>query len=108
MSCCWAGLPRAARFRRLRTQRLSIHARRAVLGGTGVFFTLGVVQILPLAEATVLGFTAPIFAVLLAVVLIGEVRALALDGGRARPCRVSPLSRGRTGRTSHQRAWSLV
>lgn len=57
---------------RLRTQRLSIHARRAVLGGTGMFFTLGVVQILPLAEATVLGFTAPIFAVLLAVVLIGE------------------------------------
>jgi len=37
-----------------------------------MFLTLGVVQILPLAEATVLGFTAPIFAVLLAVVLLGE------------------------------------
>ena len=57
---------------RLRTKRLWIHARRALIGGLGMFLTLGVVQILPLAEATVLGFTAPIFAVLLAVVLLGE------------------------------------
>ena len=57
---------------RLRTSRPWIHARRAFIGGTGMFLTLGVVQILPLAEATVLGFTAPIFAVLLAVVLLGE------------------------------------
>lgn len=57
---------------RLRTRRPLIHARRALIGGLGMFLTLGVVQILPLAEATVLGFTAPIFAVLLAVVLLGE------------------------------------
>lgn len=57
---------------RLRTQRIGSHARRALVGGTSMFLTLGVVQILPLAEATVLGFTAPIFAVLLAVVLLGE------------------------------------
>ena len=57
---------------RVRTQRLWVHARRAFTGGTGMFLTLGVVQILPLAEATVLGFTAPIFAVLLAVILLGE------------------------------------
>lgn len=57
---------------RLRTKRPWIHARRAFIGGTGMFLTLGVVQVLPLAEATVLGFTAPIFAVLLAVVLLGE------------------------------------
>ncbi len=57
---------------RLRTKRPWIHARRALIGGLGMFLTLGVVQILPLAEATVLGFTAPIFAVLLAVVLLGE------------------------------------
>lgn len=57
---------------RLRTQRPWIHARRALIGGVGMFLTLGVVQILPLTEATVLGFTAPIFAVLLAVVLLGE------------------------------------
>ncbi|MFM9936259.1 MAG: DMT family transporter [Novosphingobium sp.] len=57
---------------RVRTERPWIHARRAFIGGVGMFLTLGVVQILPLAEATVLGFTAPIFAVLLAVVLLGE------------------------------------
>ncbi|WP_240481616.1 DMT family transporter [Novosphingobium fuchskuhlense] len=57
---------------RLKTDRPLIHARRALIGGLGMFLTLGVVQILPLAEATVLGFTAPIFAVLLAVVLLGE------------------------------------
>lgn len=57
---------------RLRTQRLWSHARRAFVGGSGMFFTLGVVQILPLAEATVLGFTSPIFAVMLAAGLLGE------------------------------------
>jgi drug/metabolite transporter (DMT)-like permease len=57
---------------RLRTDRPWIHARRALIGGIGMFLTLGVVQILPLAEATVLGFTAPIFAVMLAVLLLGE------------------------------------
>ena len=59
-------------LRRLRTQRLWIHARRAFIGGTGMFLTLGVVQILPLAEATVLGFTAPIFAVILSALFLGE------------------------------------
>jgi drug/metabolite transporter (DMT)-like permease len=57
---------------RLRTQRLWIHARRAFIGGTGMFLTLGVVQLLPLAEATVLGFTAPIFAVILSALFLGE------------------------------------
>lgn len=57
---------------RLKTQRPWIHARRAFIGGTGMFLTLGVVQILPLAEATVLGFTAPIFAVILSAMFLGE------------------------------------
>lgn len=57
---------------RLATKRPWVHARRALIGGVGMFLTLGVVQILPLAEATVLGFTSPIFAVLLAVLLLGE------------------------------------
>lgn len=57
---------------RLATKRPWVHARRALIGGLGMFLTLGVVQILPLAEATVLGFTSPIFAVLLAVLLLGE------------------------------------
>lgn len=57
---------------RLKTQRPWIHARRALIGGTGMFLTLGVVRLLPLAEATVLGFTTPMFAVILAAVLLKE------------------------------------
>lgn len=57
---------------RLATKRPWIHARRAAIGTTGMFMTLGVVQILPLAESTVLGFTAPIFAVILSAVLLKE------------------------------------
>ncbi len=59
-------------LRRLRTERPWVHARRAFIGGVGMFMTLGVVQILPLAEATVLGFTAPIFAVILSALFLGE------------------------------------
>ncbi len=57
---------------RLKTKRPWIHARRALIGGTGMFLTLGVVRVLPLAEATVLGFTTPMFAVILAAVLLKE------------------------------------
>lgn len=57
---------------RLRTKRPWIHARRALIGGTGMFLTLGVVRILPLAEATVLGFTAPMFAVILSALMLKE------------------------------------
>lgn len=57
---------------RLKTQRPWIHARRALIGGTGMFLTLGVVRVLPLAEATVLGFTAPMFAVILSALLLKE------------------------------------
>jgi drug/metabolite transporter (DMT)-like permease len=57
---------------RLRTERFWIHARRALIGTVGMFLTLGVVLILPLAEATVLGFTTPIFAVLLASLFLRE------------------------------------
>ena len=56
----------------LRTARIGAHARRSAMGLTGMFLTLGVVQLLPLSEATVLGFTAPIFATLLSVVLLRE------------------------------------
>lgn len=57
---------------RLRTQRPWIHARRALIGGTGMFLTLGVVRLLPLAEATILGFTTPIFAVILSALFLKE------------------------------------
>lgn len=57
---------------RLKTQRPWVHARRAFIGGMGMFLTLGVVRILPLAEATVLGFTTPMFAVMLSVIFLRE------------------------------------
>jgi len=57
---------------RLRTARPWIHARRAAIGTCGMFLTLGVVRILPLAEATVLGFTTPMFAVILSALLLRE------------------------------------
>lgn len=57
---------------RLRTDRFWIHARRALIGTIGMFLTLGVVRILPLAEATILGFTCPMFAVVLASLVLRE------------------------------------
>lgn len=57
---------------RLRTTRPWVHFRRGMLGTLGMFPMFGVVQMLPLAEATVLGFTAPVFAVMLSAVLLRE------------------------------------
>ena len=72
---------------RLKTTRLPVHARRAVLGMTGMFFTFGAPILLPLAVATTFGFTTPIFAVILSALLlkekIGPVRWLAVALGFA-------------------------
>ena len=67
-----AWLAPGGQFARLRTSRITAHAVRSAMGLTGMFMTLGVVLLLPLSEATVLGFTAPIFATLLSVVLLRE------------------------------------
>ena len=71
----------------LRTKRLKSHGMRAAMGITGMLFTYGAVLLLPLAEATTLGFSAPFFAVLLAVVLfkerVGKYRSLAVVLGFA-------------------------
>lgn len=67
-----AGLALTGKLAMLRTQRLPAHARRAASGLLGMIFTYGAVLLLPLAEATTLGFTAPIFAVLIAIVLFQE------------------------------------
>ncbi len=72
---------------RLKTTRLPVHARRAVMGMTGMFFTFGAPLLLPLAESTTFGFTTPIFAVILSVLLlreaVGPVRWLAVALGFA-------------------------
>ena len=57
---------------KLKTARPWLHARRAVVGMMTRVMILGVVQVLPLAEATVLSFTTPLFAVLLSVALLRE------------------------------------
>ncbi|QDH35470.1 DMT family transporter [Porphyrobacter sp. YT40] len=67
-----AGLALTGRWAMLRTQRLPAHTRRAAAGLVGMLFTYGAVLLLPLAEATTLGFTAPVFAVLIAIVLFRE------------------------------------
>jgi drug/metabolite transporter (DMT)-like permease len=59
-----------------RTERIGVHLLRAALGLTatvGWFMTLA---LMPLAEATALSFTAPIFTSILAVLLLGEVMRL--------------------------------
>lgn len=58
--------------RLFRTARIRSHLVRAIYGTTGMFLTLGVVLLLPLAEATVLGFLSPVFAVILAALLLRE------------------------------------
>jgi len=57
---------------RLKTKRLPIHGRRAMIGMVGMFFTFGAPVLLPLAEATTLGFTTPIFAVIFSALLLHE------------------------------------
>ena len=72
---------------RLKTARLPDHARRALLGMTGMFFTFGAPILLPLAVSTTLGFTTPVFAVILSALLlkeqVGPVRWLAVALGFA-------------------------
>ncbi|WP_246449941.1 DMT family transporter [Qipengyuania soli] len=57
---------------RLRTNRMPAHIRRAVLGMIGMALTFGAPILLPLAESTTLGFTTPIFAVILSALLLRE------------------------------------
>lgn len=57
---------------RLKTERILIHGRRAVLGTVNIGMVLWSVQLLPLSEATVLNFMTPLFAVFLSALLLGE------------------------------------
>jgi len=56
----------------LRTQRISGHLRRASLGLLGLGLNFAGFTLLPLAEATALGFTAPLFAVLATAIFLRE------------------------------------
>lgn len=56
----------------IRTQRLGAHARRTAAGLIGMAATFGSLHLLPLAEATTLQFTAPLFATLLGALWLRE------------------------------------
>jgi drug/metabolite transporter (DMT)-like permease len=60
----------------LRTQRLGLHALRASIGIVSMICWFTALSLMPLAQATALSFTAPIFASVLAVVFLGEVMRL--------------------------------
>ncbi len=56
----------------IRTKRFKLHLSRTAVGLTGMVFNLGAVVILPLAEATTLGYTVPIFATILGALVLRE------------------------------------
>lgn len=54
------------------THRIGIHARRAMMGLTGMVFNFGGMIYLPMAEATTISLSVPIFAVIFAAVFLHE------------------------------------
>ena len=55
-----------------RTHRLGVHARRAAMGLTGMVFNFGGMIFLPMAEATTINLSVPIFAVIFAALFLKE------------------------------------
>ncbi|WP_062120329.1 DMT family transporter [Sphingobium herbicidovorans] len=56
----------------VRTNRLGVHVSRTALGLTGMALNFGSYLLLPLTEATAIGFTMPIFATLLSALILRE------------------------------------
>ena len=56
----------------LRTGRMPAHLLRAAVGLTAMSLTFSAILMLPLAEATTIGFSMPIFATILGALLLGE------------------------------------
>jgi drug/metabolite transporter (DMT)-like permease len=59
-------------FESLRTRRVWAHVGRMALGVTAMGLNFLAFILLPLAEATTIGFSVPIFSVILAAVMLGE------------------------------------
>ena len=59
-------------FGSLRTKRIGAHAMRMGIGVVAMLLNFLTVRVLPLAEATAIGFSVPIFATLLAATLLRE------------------------------------
>ncbi|HSA82472.1 MAG TPA: DMT family transporter [Geminicoccaceae bacterium] len=60
----------------MRTSRLRLHLLRALIGIFAMVGWFTTLSLMPLAEATALSFTSPIFTSLLAVLILGEVMRL--------------------------------
>jgi drug/metabolite transporter (DMT)-like permease len=60
----------------LRTRRLRLHLLRALIGIFAMVGWFTTLSLMPLAEATALSFTAPIFTSVLAVLILGELMRL--------------------------------
>ncbi|MGI9417482.1 MAG: DMT family transporter [Geminicoccaceae bacterium] len=57
----------------LHTKRLHLHMFRALIGIAAMLLWFNTLALMPLAEATALSFTAPIFTSILAVAFLGEI-----------------------------------
>jgi drug/metabolite transporter (DMT)-like permease len=70
--CAAMWVASGAGFKSLRTKRFRAHAMRMAIGVTAMLLNFLMVTLLPLAEATAIGFSVPIFATLLAATVLGE------------------------------------
>ena len=61
-----------SRFAVLRTKQIGLHALRGVINMAAMLMFFTALSISPIAKVTALGFTAPIFMAILAVVVLGE------------------------------------
>ena len=61
-----------SRFAILRTKQIGLHALRGVINMAAMLMFFTALSISPIAKVTALGFTAPIFMAILAVIVLGE------------------------------------
>lgn len=70
--CATAWVATGPGFSSLKTKRVKAHVSRMALGLTAMGMNFLSFALLPLAEATAIGFSVPIFSVILAALLLGE------------------------------------
>ncbi|QIK95449.1 DMT family transporter [Sphingomonas sp. HDW15A] len=70
--CATAWVAWGPGFETLRTKRIGAHVTRMGIGLTAMFLNFLAMTLLPLAEATAIGFSVPIFSVVLAALVLGE------------------------------------
>ena len=70
--CATAWVALGPGFASLRTRRVGAHAVRMSIGLVAMGLNFLAITVLPLAEATAIGFSVPIFATLLAALVLGE------------------------------------